>query len=292
MPFSTAVRLSLVLALLAVPADALGADTIRTSSVTGRLVVPSGSPSTIGLACPPGAVALNGAITRRGGGVVVQRSIPGKRGGNWAFRVAAGGSGSRSVSAVLRCISLRLPDGLTRARLNVQTQRRTGIVLAPGATATARAGCGSRWIATGYALSGGRRGDVRLAEVVPGAHGWRFTLENTGPSAARVAVAARCLRSKVTATGPGARSAELRFGVTRPAHSNTLGPNVTTFTHSCGGNFSLATGSSVDPAAQIELAASSPAGPAGGRWRFRKASGGDQVRSFLVCLSRASRFLP
>jgi hypothetical protein len=289
MRLTTAVRLSVLLAVLALPADALAAAALRTSSVTGRLVVPDGPPRTISLHCPPGAVALNAAVTRQGGGVVVQRSRPGRGSGGWSFRVAAGGAGSRSVSAVLRCVSLRLPEGFTRAQLNITTRGKGGIELAPGATAGATVGCGRRWTATGYALSGGS-GDVRLAEVVPSAHGWRFTLENTGSTTARAAVSARCVSSKVTATRRGGGTAELAFGVSRQARSNTLGPNITTFTHSCGGKFSLATGSSVDPAAQIELAVSSPAGPAGGRWRFRKASGGDQVRSFLVCLSRASRF--
>jgi hypothetical protein len=82
----------------------------------------------------------------------------------------------------------------------------------------------------------------------------------------------------------------MTVGVTRPTRSNTLGPGSSTFRHSCGRRFSLATGSIVDPAASIDLAVSSPAGPAGGRWTFRNASGGDRVRSFLVCLSRASRF--
>jgi hypothetical protein len=290
MRLSTAVRLSVLIALLAVPADALGASTVRTSSVSGRLVVPSGGPRTLSLHCPADAVALNGAITRKGRGVVVRSSMPGRGSGDWAFRVAASGAGSRTVSAVLRCVSLRLPEEFTQARVNIKTQRRTDVVIAPGATATTEVACGARWTATGYGLSGGRRGNVRFAEVVPGAHGWRFTLENTGSSTVRPAVAGRCLRSKVTATGPGGRSAELAFSVSRPSHSNTVGPGSDTFTHSCGGRFSVATGSIVDPAGSIEMAGSSPTGPAGGRWTFRSASGGDRVRSFLVCLSRASRF--
>jgi hypothetical protein len=288
MGLTTAVRISILIALLAVPADALGASTVRTSSVTGRLVVPDGRSSTMRLHCPPSAVALNAAVTRKGRGVVVQQSVPGSGSGDWAFRFTPGGAGSRTVSAVLRCVSLRLPDGLTRARVNISTRSQSGMVLAPGATASARLGCRRAWTATGYALRGGA--GIRLASVVPEAHGWRFTLENTGSTSARAGVSVRCLRSKVTATGPGGETSELAFRVSRQARSNTLGPASTTFTHSCGQRFSLATGSIVDPAASIHLAVSSPAGPAGGRWTFRNASGGDQVRSFLVCLSRASRF--
>jgi hypothetical protein len=286
MPIRTALGLSILIALLSFPADALAAGTVRTSSVTGRLVV-AARPTTMSLHCPAGAVALNAAVTRQGRGVVVQRSVPGKDSGGWSFRVAPGGAGSRSVSAVLRCVSLRLPNGLTNARLNITTRSKGGMVLAPGATTTATLDCGRAWTATGYALRGA---GIRLADVVPGAHGWRFTLENIGSSTARAAVSARCLRSNVTATTSSGGTSAMSFAVSRPAQSNTLGPNAVTFRHSCGGRFSLATGSSVDPAASIELAVSSPAGPADGRWTFRHASGGDRVRSYLVCLSGATRF--
>jgi hypothetical protein len=290
MSFSTAVRLSVLLALVALPADAFAAGPVRTSSVTGRLVAPAGRTSTLSLQCPPTAVALNAAITRSGGGVVVRRSIPGSGSGDWSFRVAAAGSGSRSVTAVLRCVRLQLPQGFTGARLSVRTRGQGTESIAPGATTTATVGCGRAWTATGYALSGGSRGDVRAAAVAPSPHGWRFTLENTGSTAARAIVNARCVQSRVTARRPGGGNAELAFGVSRPAHSNTVGPGSATFRHSCGGRFSLATGSSVDPASPIALGVSSPAGPAGGRWTFRTAGAGDRVRSFLVCMSRASRF--
>jgi hypothetical protein len=290
MHFRSAVRLSVFFVALAVPADALGADAVRTFSVTGSMVVPSGPPSTISLHCPSSAIALNGAVTRQGSGVVVRRSIPGKDSADWAFRVAAAGSGSRSVSVVLRCVALRLPAGSTSARLHVSSRSRSIVGIAPGESRSTRLGCGGPWTATGYALNAGANGAVRLAEVVPGEHGWRFTLENTGSTTSRAGVVVRCVRTKVTASGP-AGTREMRFRVTRPAHSNSIGPNRITFTHTCGaGRFSLATGSSVDPAASIELARSSPAGPADGRWTFRRASGGDHVDTFLVCLSRASRF--
>jgi hypothetical protein len=253
------------------------------------MVVPGGPPSTISLHCPSSAVALNGAVTRQGRGVVVRRAIPGTDSSDWSFRVAAAGSGSRRVSVVLRCVALRLPSGFT-SRLNVSSRSRSIAGLAPGETRSTRLGCGAAWTATGYALNAGANGAVRLAAVVPGKHGWRFTLENTGSSRVRAGVVVRCLRTKVTASGP-AGTRELRFRVTRPAQSNVVGPADTTFRHTCGaGRFSLATGSSLDPAASIELARSSPAGPADGRWTVRSASGGDNVDTFLVCLSRASRF--
>ena len=292
MGFTTLVRLYVVVAVLAVPADALAAETLRTSSVTARMVVPTGEPSTISLHCPPHAVALNAAIARQGGGVIVRRSIPGRGSGDWAFRVAAGGAGSRAVSAVLRCVSVSLPEGFTRTRVDVRTRTTSGIVIAPGATASVQRGCGNRWTATGYALDGGRNGDVRLAQVVPGAHGWRFTLENTGSTTALGGVSVRCVRSKITATGAGGETAQLRFNVTRPSFSTTFplgGPQIEA-TGCRTGSFSVAAGGSVDPASTIELLIASPIRERGARWRFGQPREGDRFTGQTVCLSRGSRF--
>lgn len=292
MRLTTAVRLSVLIAVLAVPADALAATAVRTSSVTGRLDVPDGGPSTLSLHCPPGAVALNAAIAQQGSGVVVRRSIPGGSGGDWAFRVAPGGSGSRSLSAVLRCVSLRLPEGFTRAQLNITTRDQGGIQLAPGATATTRLGCGSRWTATGYALAGGTSGEVRLAAAVPGAHGWRFMLENTGSATTRAAVSVRCVRSRITATSPAGDTADLRFNVTRPSFSTTFprgGPQIDA-TGCRVGRFSLAAGGMLDPASTIELLIASPVRERGARWRFGQPGEGDRFTGYAVCLSRGSRF--
>jgi hypothetical protein len=292
MAFSAAVRLSVVLVLLAVPAEALGASTIRTSSVTGRLVVPAGATSKIRLHCPQSAVALNAAVTRRGAGVVVRRSIPGQDVGSWAFRVAASGSGSRSVSAVVRCVRLRVPAGLSAVRLHVKTRSRPGIPVAAGATETVRLGCGAGWSATGYALTGDAGDTVRLAAVVPNAHGWRFTLENTGSAPTRAGVSARCLRTRVAARRQGGGTAELRFNVTRPSFSTVFprgGPQIDA-TGCRVGRFSLAAGGSVDPASTIELLIASPLRERGARWRFGQPREGDRFTGRVVCLSRTSRF--
>jgi hypothetical protein len=292
MRFTTAVRLSILLALLAVPADALGANTIRTSSVTGNLVVPSGSPSTIRLHCPPTAVALNGAVTRRDAGVAILGSSPGRDAHSWTFRAAASGSGSRSVSAVLRCVRLEVPVGLSGVRLDVRTRISPSIAIAPGDTATERLGCGRAWTATGYALSGG--GDaVRLAGAVPGAHDWRFTLENTGSDTARVHVSARCIRTSIAARRARGRAAELRLRVTRRSFERAYqaGPARRASTGSCGGNrFSVAAGIQLDPADPFELITASPAGPGGARWTFQQVSPGDGFRAYMVCLARGSAF--
>ena len=287
MRFTTAVRLSVLIALLAVPADALAAGAVRTSSVTGRLVVPGGGPRTMRLQCPSNTVALNGAVTRRGSGVVVRRSTPGSDPDSWSFRVAASGSGSRTVNAVLRCVRLEIPVRLGVARLHVRTRIRHIVPVPAGATATVELACGSAWSGTGYGFAADGPGNVRLASVMPTGHGWRFTLENTGAAGARAGVSARCLRTRVTTS----RGATLDFRVASRAATNTVGPGADrSFSRSCGDGFSLATGSSVDPADSIELALSSPLGRSGGHWTFANASAGDQVQSFLACLSRASRF--
>jgi hypothetical protein len=290
MHFRFAVRFSVLIALLgvaAVPADALAAGAVRTSSVTARAVVPAGGASTIRLRCPSSTVALNGAITRRGSGVVVRRSNPGADPDSWAFRVAASGSGSRSVTAMLRCVRVEIPARLGVTRLHVRTRMHPVLPVPAGGTASVALGCGSAWSGTGYGFAADARNSVRIASVVPTAHGWRFTLENTGGSAARAGVSIRCLRTRV-ATSRGAR---LDFRVARRAATRTVGPGpAQTFSRSCGRGFSLATGSTVDPADPIELALSSPLGRSGGHWTFSQANAGDRVESFLVCLSRATRF--
>jgi len=187
-------------------------------------------------------------------------------------------------------VRLEVPAGISGARLNVRTQRHFDIRVPVGGTAAVPVRCGSRaWVATGYGFADSS-GSVRLASVVPESNGWRFVLENVGPANAQADVSARCLRQTVTADRGGG-SAQLSFRVSRPSQGNVLGPNRTRLSHSCGANrFSLATGSIVDPAATIELADSGPRLSRSGRWTFREASGGERVRTFLVCLARGSGF--
>jgi hypothetical protein len=153
-------------------------------------------------------------------------------------------------------------------------------------------GCGPAWTATGYGLAAGSNGDVKLAAVVPTAHGWRFKLENTGSGDVHAAVFARCVQSRVPGRRRDGGSASLRFRSSRPAQGNILlGDGTRSLSHECGkGRFSVATGSSVDPADSIELGLSTPVGARGGRWTFANASTGDTVATHLVCLGRGSRF--
>ena len=283
---------SLTIALLGVPASAFAADVVVPSSVPGSTTVPAGGSSTLTLRCPGSAVALNAAVTRRGAGVTVRRSIPGTASGDWRFRLsAAPGARSRGVRAVLRCVRLDLPAGVSDTRLVVSTRRSPVFEIPAGSFIAAQIGCQSGFVATGYGLDRGARPDVTIAAATPAANGWNFSLENTGTSPARARFSARCLKSVVSARR-GTASTSMTFGVKRREFLNRVGPGAAgRFSHSCRlSEFSTATGSVVDPADDIELSGSHPAGSRGGRWAFARAQAGDRARSTLVCLSRRTQF--
>jgi hypothetical protein len=283
MPLTLRACIALLAALAVAPAAADAASVVRPTSVSGTAVLTLG-PHTLRTSCPAPSVALNGAVVRKSPGVTVRRSTPGSGAGDWRIRVFAGNGGSR-VRTVLRCVRLEVPSGISGARLDVKTRREPVAVPAGGTTAMSLR-CGRAWAATGYGF-GDPSGRVRLASVVPSAHGWDFVLENTGPAATSVDVSARCLRQTARAG-----SAELRFRISRPSRVHTLGTDSTpTLSHACGrGVFSLATGSIVDPLDSIALATAAPFRNNRARWTFRNASGGDRVRTFLVCLSRSTGF--
>jgi hypothetical protein len=290
MRLRAAAGISLTAALASLPAAAHAADVVRPSSVTGRIVVPEGGASTVRLHCPSSAVALNGAVTRRGAGVTVRRSSPGDDPGSWGFRVAAAeGASHRAASMVLRCVRLELPAGLSSASLQLNTRRESDIRVPAGGTVSVQVRCGAAWIATGYGLDRGTREDVLVDSAVPTAHGWDFVLENTRSTTASVSMSARCLKRIVTADGG---SAQLRFRAARPSFEHVIVTGGTpTLLHSCGpGRFSLATGFTLDPLDPIELGWGSPVRRRGGRWTLRRASAGDRVSASLVCLNEGSGF--
>ena len=287
MPKRLAACISLSIFSLAAPGVALAGEVVKPSSVTADVVVPAGGTSTVKLECPGTAVAVSGAVRNKGAAITVRRSTPGLRANDWRFRLAAEGTGGRRVSTVLRCVRLVVPAGLPAARLDVKTQNRSSISIPAGGTAAVQLRCGAAWLATGYGLEADTSGSVRVASAVPVARGWNFVLENVGAAPASAGVSARCLRQTVRAG-----SAELRFSASRPSQANGLGPSRSfSFAHGCGaGLFSLATGVSLDPLATIELAASGPVRKGWGRWAFEQVSGGDQVRTFLICLRTDSAF--
>lgn len=287
MPSRFALCTSLTIALLAFPASALAADVVVPSSVARSTAVPSGGSKTLTLRCPAEAVALNAAVTNHDPGVTVRRSIPGRAAGRWSFRLTGAGGGG-GVRAVLRCVRLQLPVGVSGARIEVSTRRQPVAVPAGGMT-TVGLRCGAAWVGTGYGFDPGTRGDARLASVVPTAHGWAFTIANAASAPATARVSARCLRRAVTSTG-----GRLRFDVARLVFSNLIGRmpgSAGTFTENCARTqFSLATGYAVDGTSEVELRLTHPEGRRAGRFRFRRAASADVVTTFLVCISRRSQF--
>ena len=287
MPSRFALCASLTIVLLAVPTSALAADVGVPSSVARSTAVPSGGSKTLTLRCPAEAVALNAAVTNHDPGVTVRRSIPGADAGTWRFRLA-GADGGGGVRAVLRCVRLQLPVGVSGARLDVSTRRPPVEVPASGSI-TVRIRCGRAWIGTGYGFDPGTGGDARLASVVPTAHGWNFTIANAASTPVTARVSARCLRQTVTSTG-----GRLRFAVARLVFSDLIGRmpgSAGTFTHSCAeSRFSLATGYAVDDVDGAQLRLTHPEGRRAGRFRFRGAASDDVVTTFLVCLSRRTQF--
>lgn len=292
MPTRLALCTSLTVALLAAPASALAADVVTPSSVARSTTVPAGGSSTLTLRCPTEAVALNAAVTRRGGGVIVHRSTPGTQAGDWSFRLSAFNGASarqRGVRALLRCVRLRLPVGFSPARLSVSTQRPPAIRV-PGRSSTRLVvRCPRGFASTGYGLDQ-RLGELTVAEATPSPRGWDFRIENLGAPPQRARLSVRCLKRTVAARRGGAPT-QLSFQLAQRDFSNTVGSGSGSFTHSCRrSEFSVATGSVVDPAGDIVLTGSHPARTQGGRWAFSNATAGDQVQSFLVCLSRRSQF--
>jgi hypothetical protein len=280
----------LIAGLIALPAEAGAADAIRTSVDTRGTFVPEGLTESAHLRCARGAVALGGAVSQHGTGVIVRRSLPGVEARSWRFSLSGvEGNQDRGANMVLRCVRLRLPDGMS-ARLEVRTRRRSSIDV-PGAGSRAlRIGCGPDWLATGYGFTRGARGDVTIAGAIPDAHGWSFVLENPASAPAQSGVSVRCVRQVVEARGQGG-SAELRFRAARPEFSDTARAGTNKLAHSCGANrLSLATGSSIDPGSSVELTANGPTQQRGGHWTFRHADAGDRIRTLLVCLDRGSGF--
>jgi hypothetical protein len=275
-------------ASLFLPALAHADHVVKPVSVRESIIVPEGGARTLTLECPGTSVAVNGAVSRQGSGVDLRSSTPSREAGDWRFRFAATTGVGPRARAVLRCVGLSLPDGVSGTRLRISTQRRTGVELDPGESKAVRLGCGRAWSGTGYGLDRGASGDVRLAAAVPTAHGWIFRLENIGSEGAVGGVSARCLRTVVEADSGGT----LRFRAARRvflATSESGGRE--RFVHSCRrSEFSLATGSSVSPADDIALIRSHPTTSIGGRWTFGDANAGEHVLMQLVCLSRRSHF--
>jgi hypothetical protein len=295
MPTRFALSASLIIVLLALPASALAADVVVPSRVAASTTVPAGGSRTLTLHCPATAVALNAAVTRRGAGVTVRRSIPGAASGDWRFRLsAAADARRRGVRAALRCVRLALPAGVSNARLVVSTRRPPAITVAAGSSSGLEVRCARGFIPTGYGLDRGAN-DLTLAGAEPEPRGWGFRVENTGPSSANARLSVRCLKRSVRARDAGGPT-QLDFAIGRRVFSDAITRKPPprsrgTFTHTCAeSQFSVATGHALDSADGAVVTGTGPDGLRAGRWTFRGARPGEVMTTFLLCLHRHTRF--
>ena len=275
MPLRLAASISVVAALIALPAAADAANVVRPSSV-GRTDTLTAGTHTLHAPVP---VTVGGAERGR------DPEEPGSHRAPLDSRQrapATGASGSRSrtpasrVRSVLRCVRLEVPAGMSGARLEVKTRRQPGVAIPAGGATEVAVRCGSAWVATGYGLDAGASGNVRLASVVPVAHGWNFVLENVGlqahdrPRAALAASGGRRERGRLRRSC--ASTSHGRRGGT--SSGRTAAPRSRTPAARAGS--ASPPGSIVDPRdCDRARRRAGRAAAAGDRWTFRNASGGD-----------------
>jgi hypothetical protein len=280
-------RTLLAAALAAFPAAAEARDVIQPSTVSRSATVAGGDARTLALSCHAPAIALNATATGLPAGAAVRRSQPGAGVLRWSLELAAAENAARQrLSASVRCLRLELPAGVTDVSLGAATKRAPGLSVPAGTTRRASVRCERGYIATGYGLDRGAT-NLRLAEAIATARGWSFQLANGGAAAAQASVSIRCARAKVDGLRRGA-AVSLRLETRRASFTDTVRPG-RALRHSCrAGEFSVAAGVSIDPAAGIELESAQPAGARGGVWTFRRSRG--RVQTQLLCLARDSAF--
>jgi hypothetical protein len=277
----------LVTVLAALPGAAEARDVIQPSAVSSSATVAGGAARTFDLSCRGPAIALNATASGLPSGADVLRSTPGVGVRRWSLRLAAAESAARQrLSASIRCLRVALPSGITGVSLGVVTRRSPSVLVPAGATQRTSVSCKRGYIPTGYGLT---RGDaeLRLTEALASARGWSFRLANTGSQAAEASVTIRCARAAIEALRGGA-PVSLRLETRQASFSDSVEPG-RPLRHSCRpGEFSVATGVSLDQASGVELESAQPAGSRAGRWTFRGSGG--RVRTQLLCLARDSTF--
>jgi hypothetical protein len=263
----------------AVPASAAAAlPVVDPVSVRGSTNLPSGGERTLVLTCPEPAVALHAGASVEPG----SDSVPGSNARRWSFRfVSDAGDPARRVRAVLRCVRLQLPAGVSGVRLTVGTVRGPDEFVVAGASRRIALTCQRGMIPTGWGIERGASGQaLAVAAANPTRRGFVFRLENTGRVGASATARIRCLKRSQRA-----QSGERHAFTTRVARFDDSGPGAR---HACrGSEYSLSTGVSLDPADHILLTRAMPAGARGGRWSF---NGSGEASTSLVCLDRTSRF--
>lgn len=279
-----------IVMLAALPVAANAAATVVPSAVDGSTMVPAGGAKSLTLSCPDRSAALHAAPVSLPSGVRVSDSGPGVDVRRWTLRLASVAGASRRVSATLRCVRLDLPSGISDVTVRVSSNNWPKVPLSAGSTVNFSIPCPSGYIATGLGVGMSTR-EVKLVAAVPNSRGWAIRIKNNGSSAARASARVRCLQRVVSGRRNGARTA-LAFGISRVVYSTPVSSGKSrSVTGSCAPNrFSLGTGISLDSDDDISLLRSFPFGGREGSWFFRNRGPRERVKSYLLCLSRSSRF--
>jgi hypothetical protein len=278
-------RTLLAAALAAFPAAAEASDVIQPSTVSRGATIAGGATRTLELSCRAPAIALNASASGLPAGAELRRSAPRAGVLGWSLELAAAESAARQrLGASIRCLRLELPTGVRDVSLGAATRRTPSVPVPAGATRRTSVRCERGYIPTGYGLDRGGA-QVRLAEALASARGWRFRLANPGSAEAQASVVIRCTRAKVEGLQRGA-PVSLRLETRRAGFTDTV-QGGRSLRHSCrAGEFSMATGVSLPTG--LELESAQPTGARGGLWRFRGSGG--RVETQLLCLARDSTF--
>jgi hypothetical protein len=243
--------------------------------VTNRVDVARGQTKSITLRCPAHAVALNGAAPN------ADSSIPVSDARRWTFRF------TRSGSAVLRCVRLRLPHTVSQVSLAVGSVYEPVLEIPPGFTQTIAVKCKTGEVPTGWGLERRTpRNGLSIAGATPTKHGWLFQVENTADVGAAGTVAARCLERKQRAPG-GQRHA---FSTRVASFTERIEGGGTTIRGCRANEYSVATGVSVPAADDLLFTGTTLVGARDGEWTFSKARGSTAVKTSLICLARTTGF--
>jgi hypothetical protein len=272
----------LALAAAVVPVAA-EARVIEPVTVSKSVSVPAGQTRSLNLRCPAHSVALNGTANVPLTGT---DSIPASDARNWTFRFTAG-SAPRTAGAVLRCVRLRLPHRVKRVGLVVGTHVEPVFEIPAGNSQEIAIKCNRGQLPTGWGLER-RTADngLSIAGAVPTAHGWRFTVENTGPVGAAGTLYGRCLERSQRAS-----SGQRHTFSTRVASFTQQVNGGATTSRSCRSReYSVATGVSLPATDDIRLTATGVVGSRGAEWSFAQPSGSTSVTTSLICLARTTGF--
>lgn len=258
----------------AVPATAQ-AKVVEPVWITKNVSASSDQPKSVTLKCPARAVALNGAAPN------ASSSIPAADARRWTFRF------TRSGSATLRCVRLRLPHDVGALSLIVGTTFEPVFEVPPGFTQQIDLKCPTGEVPVGWGLE--RRTDgngLTIAAAVPIAKGWSFAVKNTATIGAAGSLSARCLQKKQRAS-----SGQRHTFSTRIASFTERVGRAGTASRSCRANeYSVATGVSLPADDDLLLTGTGPTGERGGRWSFANGGGTETVQTSLICLARTTGF--